>query len=79
MENQRNKNVNANQSLKEKISLQGNKGYGERKRLEMKRRIGILKERRIDLENELKLIQNSLQSFNQQIKNSSAYEQLSIK
>ena len=48
----------------------------DRRRLEMKRRFGILQSRRNHLESELKAVKNSLIRLDQQIQSFSSYEQL---
>ncbi|WP_269623195.1 hypothetical protein [Prochlorococcus marinus] len=53
-------------------------GYRVRKRLEIHRRITILKHKRICIERELKAIDNALKSLAHQIERDSAYESLSV-
>ena len=52
--------------------------YQDRRRLEMKRRFGILQSRRSHLERELEAVRNSLFSLDRQMKNYALYEQLSM-
>ena len=54
-------------------------GFRERGRLELERRLGMLQSRRNHLENELQAVKNCLSSLDQQIRNYSDYEQLSIR
>ena len=50
--------------------------YQNRRRLEMKRRFGILQSRRSHLERELEAVKNSLISLDHQMKSYASYEQL---
>ncbi len=52
--------------------------YRERRRLEMKRRMGVLHHRRACLERELNDIKVALVSMDRQMQKDKAYEQLSI-
>ena len=52
--------------------------YRDRRRLEMKRRFGILQSRRSHLERELEAVKCSLLSLDQQMQNHDAFEQLTI-
>ena len=52
--------------------------YQDRRRLEMKRRFGILQSRRSHLERELEAVRNSLFSLDRQMKTYALYEQLSM-
>tara|TARA_Y100001968_G_scaffold333747_1_gene399001 strand:- start:5872 stop:6063 length:192 start_codon:yes stop_codon:yes gene_type:complete len=52
--------------------------YRERKRLEMKRRMGVLHHRRACLEQELNNIKVALISMDRQMQKDKAYEQLSL-
>ena len=52
--------------------------YGDRRRLEMKRRFVILQSRRSQLERELQTIKALLLSLDKQMEHYSAYKQLSI-
>ncbi len=52
--------------------------YRYRRRLEMKRRFGILQSKRNHLERELDAIKNSMFLLDQQMRTYEAYEQLSI-
>ena len=53
-------------------------GYRERRRLEMKRRFGLLLSKKSSLECELDTVKRSLISLDQQMQHYEAYEQLSI-
>ena len=53
--------------------------YQARRRLEMKRRFGILQSRRSNLERELEAVNTSLISLDRQMQSYAAYEQLSMK
>tara|TARA_Y100001968_G_C19405578_1_gene743444 strand:- start:1233 stop:1442 length:210 start_codon:yes stop_codon:yes gene_type:complete len=61
------KKFNALQNKKTKATSSRNFDYLERKRLEMKRRVGILKYKRSCLERELISIQGALRSLEDQI------------
>ena len=50
----------------------------ERRHLEMKRRLGVLRYRQDRLTNELKAIDSALISLNQQIRTDIGYKQLSL-
>ena len=52
--------------------------YRHRRRLEMKRRFGILQSKRNHLERELDAIKNSMFLLNQQMQTYEAYEQLTM-
>ncbi len=52
--------------------------YGERRRLEMKRRFVMLQTRRSQLERELQTIKALLFSLDKQMQHQSSYKQLSI-
>ena len=52
--------------------------YRDRKRLEMKRRMGILHHKRACLESELNSIKVALISLDKQMQRDSAYEKLSL-
>ncbi len=54
------------------------KEYQDRRRVEMKRRFGLLQSRRSHLERELEAVKGSLISLDRQMKSYAAYEQLSM-
>ena len=54
------------------------KDYRERRRLEMKRRMGVLHHRRACLERELNEIKVALVSMDRQMQKDKAYEHLSL-
>ena len=59
-------------------SLSSRNEYQDRRRVEMKRRFGLLQSRRSHLERELEAVKGSLISLDRQMKSYAAYEQLSM-
>ena len=76
MENLKSKKIGALSHLAKDSS--NHSEYQDRRRLEMKRRFGILQSRRSHLERELEAVRNSLFSLDRQMKNYALYEQLSM-
>ena len=76
MENLNSKKIEASSHLAKDSSHHNE--YQDRRRLEIKRRFGILQSRRIHLERELEAVRNSLFSLDRQMKNYALYEQLSM-
>ena len=62
----------------EKGQLLTNDNYRDRRRLEMKRRIGLLQHKRSCLERELRAINNILHSLNMQVERDAKYEKLHL-
>ncbi len=60
------------------ITYKASSDCGERRRLEMKRRFGLLSYRRDRLERELKAIDNALITLDRQMQSHAMHEQLSI-
>ena len=76
MENLKSEKIGASSHLAKDSS--NHNEYQDRRRLEMKRRFGILQSRRSHLERELEAVRKSLSSLDRQMKNYALYEQLSM-
>ena len=73
----KNENSNDDDLTRGPFKRRANGDYMDRRRLEMKRRFGVLQTRRSYLERELAAIKMSLHSLDKQIKNSIHIKQLS--
>ncbi len=78
MTNSVSQNKKLGKTINDPLSYSSRNEYRNRRRQEMKKRLGVLHYRRERLERELEAIKAALFSLDQQMSRDAAYEQLSI-